>query len=119
MVIASGLWMGEIVIEKFVEAAESALTGNEFVRRVIRSVVGEELLVITRLVVAFVLVVPAACVAVERDESGDEITRLGMRCVLVQRDVGVVEEVLVVDFFAVEDFDDVCLVLEVRLGKLL
>ena len=119
MVIASGLRMGEIVIEKFVESSQLSFAGNEFVRRVIRSVVGEELPVITRLVVAFVLVVPAACVAVERDESGDEITRLGVRCVFVQRDVGVVEEVLVVDLLAVEDFDDVCLVLEVRLGKLL
>ena len=119
MVIASGLWMGEIVIEKFVESSQLSFAGNKFVRRVIRSVVGEELLVITRLVVAFVLVVPAACVAVERDESGDEITRLGVRCVFVQRDVGVVEEILVVDLLAVEDFDDVCLVLEVRLGKLL
>lgn len=119
MVIAPGLRMGEIVIEKFVESSQLSFAGNEFVRRVIRSVVGEKLLVITRLVVAFVLVVPTACVAVERDESGDEITRLGVRCVLEQGDVGVVEEVLVVDLFAVEDFDDVCLVLEVRLGKLL
>ena len=119
MVIASGLWMGEIVIEKFVESSQLSFAGNEFVRRVIRSVVGEELPVITRLVVAFVLVVPTACVAVKRDEGGDKITRLGVRCVFVQGDVGVVEEVLVVDLFAVEDFLDVFLVLEVRLGKLL
>ena len=119
MIVSPGLRMGEIVIKKFVESSQLSFAGNEFVRRVIRSVVGEKLLVITRLVVAFVLVVPAACVAVERDESGDEITRLWMRCVLEQGDVGVVEEVLVVDLFAVEDFDDVCLVLEVRLGKLL
>ena len=119
MIIAPGLRMGEIVIEKFVESSQLSFAGNEFVRRVIRSVVDKELLVITRLVVAFVLIVPAACVAVERDESGDEITRLGMRCVLVQRDVGVVEEVLVVDLLAIEHFLDVFLVLEVCLGKLL
>ena len=111
--------MGEIVIEKFVESSQLSFAGNEFVRRVIRSVVGEELLVITRLVVAFVLVVPAACVAVERDEGGDKVLRLGVRLVVEEGYVGVVEEILVVDLFAVEDFDDVCLVLEVRLGKLL
>ena len=77
-----------------------------------------ELGVVVRHEMAVALLLPVLLVAVERHESLSELIRRGVRRVVVESDICIVEAVFVVDMPALEDTGDICLALEVGLCKI-
>jgi hypothetical protein len=86
---------------------------------VVRDIEGSKMVIVVGDEEGVMLTLPIASVDVERDEGGDEILGRRMLVVVEEGDVGVVEEILVEDVLAIEDGDDVCLVLEIGVSELL
>ena len=117
MVIASGLRVSVIVVKKFVKSPVSAFTIGQLGSTVVGAVVGKELLIVARLVVTFAVILPTAIIAVEGYEGVHEFLRRGMRLVIIERNVCIVQQIFVIDLFAIEYFLNVFLVLEVSICK--
>ena len=116
MVVLIRLRMGVIVFEQFVEPSKGlfSLRPVGFVDDVERC----ELCVVVGFAAGIVTVLPAGLFVVERDECSDEVIGFGVWPVVVERDVGVMKTVIVVDALAAEDAADVRLVSEVGLCEI-
>ena len=117
VVTYSELRMFAEIADEFIYALADLFT----VRKIgfVGSVVVKQLCVVAALVMPFVLIAPFTPRRVERDKCFDEIAGFGVLGVFEKRDIRIVEEILVEDALAVEDGDDVSLVLEIGRSELL
>ena len=111
MIAFTGLRVGYIVADKAVHAFANLFAVGEV--GIVGSVEVEHVGVVMAVVVRFVLLLALEKFAVEVHVGVHEIAYLVVLRILVESDVGVVEEILVEDALAIEDFDDVFLVTEI------